>query len=138
LSIDIPTKNQYQHTSTYRSDFHLPARSIATSQKTGTHTMKIATAIVIICILNFVAFGIGSAVLGGTADKESIGEGKYYVSNHGKKTEVTEQTWKYSRWHTRSLIVTHPLAMILFLLLGQKWQEKRKHQSKAITPPSNP
>ena len=50
------------------------------------------------------------------------------MSEHGKDTEVTEQTWNYSLWHSRSLILTHPLAMALLLILGVKWDQKRKNK----------
>jgi hypothetical protein len=88
--------------------------------------MKTGTAILIICILNFVAFGIGSMMIGGSATNGLQENGRFFVSEHGKNTEVTKQVWNYSLWHSRSLIVTHPLAMILLLILGVKWDEKRK------------
>lgn len=92
--------------------------------------MKIATTILIICILNFIAFFIGSSVIGGSAPNGYEKDGRYFLSEHGKETEVTKQVWDYSLWHTRSLIVTHPLAMILTLILGMKWDEKRKQKIK--------
>ena len=95
--------------------------------------MKIATAILILCVLNFIAFAVGSMVIGGNADTRITSEEKYYVSNHGKRIEVTEQVWNYSYWHARTIIVTHPLAIILFLILGQKWQEQRKRSIQATT-----
>ena len=90
--------------------------------------MKIATAILILCLLNFVAFGVGSVVIGGSAANGSIKDGRYYVSEHSKDTEVTEKIWVYSLWHSRSLFLSHPLAMALLLILGVKWDEKRKHR----------
>lgn len=88
--------------------------------------MKTGTIVLIICILNFVAFGIGSTMIGGSAANGFKEDGRYSVSEHGKNTEVTEQVWNYSLWHSRSLFVTHPLAMIMMLVLGVKREEKRK------------
>lgn len=92
--------------------------------------MKIGTTILVICILNFIAFIIVSMVIGGSAPNGYEKDGKYFLSEHGKETEVTKQVWDYSLWHTRSLIITHPLAMILTLILGMKWNEKRKQKNK--------
>ncbi len=90
--------------------------------------MKIATAILILCVCNFVAFGVGSIIIGGSSANGSKKEGRFFVSEHGKDTEVTEQTWNYSLWHSRSLILTHPMAMALLLILGVKWDKKRKNK----------
>ena len=88
--------------------------------------MKIAVVILILCVLNFVAFAIFSIIHGGSSGNGYVEEGKYYFSDHGRITEVSEQVWNYSSLHTKSLFVTHPLALILFVTLGIKWEEKRK------------
>jgi hypothetical protein len=90
--------------------------------------VKIATAILILCVCNFVAFGVGSIIIGGSSANGYKKEGRFFVTDHGKDTEVTEQTWNYSLWHSRSLILTHPLAMALLLILGVKWDQKRKNK----------
>ncbi len=38
-------------------------------------------------------------------------DGHYFVGNHGKYREVTQGEWTWSRMHTMSLLVTHPLAI---------------------------
>lgn len=91
--------------------------------------MKTATAILILCILNFVAFGVGAMVLGGSAANGIVRDGRYFLSEHGKETEVSKEVWTYSLWHSRSLFVTHPLAFILFMILGTKWDAKRKQKA---------
>lgn len=90
--------------------------------------MKIATAILILCVCNFVAFGVGSIIIGGSSANGFKKDGRFFVTDHGKDTEVTEQTWNYSLWHSRSLILTHPLAMALLIILGVKWDQKRKNK----------
>ena len=91
--------------------------------------MKTGTVILILCILNFVGFGVGSIMIGGSAANGFKEDGRYFVSEHGKDTEVPKHIWNYSLWHSRSLLVTHPLAMILIVILGAKWDEKRKQKS---------
>jgi len=88
--------------------------------------MKTATVILILYILNFFGFFVGSMMIGGSSANGFMEDGRYFVSEHGRNTEVTEQIWNYSLWHSRSLFVTHPLAMILILILGTKWDENRK------------
>ena len=85
--------------------------------------------ILIVCFLNFVACGIGSLVVGGSAASGFKEDGRYFLVEHGKKTEVSMQIWNYSLWHYRSLFVTHPLAMIMLVILGGKWDENRKKEA---------
>ena len=63
---------------------------------------------------------------GGSAGNGYIDGDKYYFSDHGKITEVSQQVWDYSIWHSRSLFITHPFAAILAIILGVKWEEERK------------
>jgi len=88
--------------------------------------MKIATVILILCILNFIAFAVCSIIYGGSAGNGYIDGERYYFSDHGKVTEVSEQIWNYSSLHTKSLFITHPLAFILLITLGIKWEARRK------------
>lgn len=71
--------------------------------------------LVIVCllaVLNFAAFWIGSDLLGGDAWNGKVENGHYYLSNHGRLTEVSAGVFTYSLWHVRSLFVTQPLAML--------------------------
>ncbi len=70
----------------YRQIFTLP-KSV---------NMKIATAILVLCVLNFMAFAIGCIVYGGSSGNGYIEEGRYYFSDHGKITEVSLEIWNYS------------------------------------------
>jgi hypothetical protein len=88
--------------------------------------MKTTTCILIVCILNFITFIIGSGIIGGDAVNGHQLDGSYFVSSHGIDTEVTETVWKYSYWHVKSLFVTHPLAIISFIILASKSEAKRK------------
>lgn len=80
-----------------------------------------------VAIINFVAFMIGSAALGGDALNGTSEGGLYYVSDHGKRTEVSAAAFTYSRLHGFSLLITHPLAMFCAILRrGQKNSRRDK------------
>jgi hypothetical protein len=55
-----------------------------------------------LAIVNFLAFIIGSVVLGGDAINGYAQAGHYFLCAHGGCTEVTQSIWKYSYWHTIS------------------------------------
>ncbi len=68
-------------------------------------------------MVNFVSFAIESAKLGGDALNGFEKDGRYYVSNHGRNTEVSHSAWLWSRVHAASVFVSHPLAMIGMVLV---------------------
>ena len=76
--------------------------------------------------LNFGSFVIHSQQIGGDAVNGRRANGHFYVSNHGKETEVSQQQWNLSRWQAVSLIVTHPLAMGAMFLLILKHEFPKK------------
>jgi hypothetical protein len=65
----------------------------------------------IIAFVNFLAFWIAAVAIGGDALSGTADAGRYYVSNHGKLTEVSSRVWHYSRIHTISIWITHPLGI---------------------------
>jgi len=75
--------------------------------------------VIAIGILNFLAFGITATGLGGDAVNGRSENGHYYLSSHGKKTEVSEAVFNYSRIHVYSVWITHPLAMVAGLILSR-------------------
>lgn len=60
--------------------------------------------------LNFLAFSSISMAIGGSAD--AIENGHYFVSSHGKRTEVSKDRWLFVFYHERSVRITHPLGAI--------------------------
>lgn len=68
--------------------------------------------------INFFAFIIGAAILDGDAVNGRVENGRYYVANHGKHTEVSKLAFTYSRWHVYSVWVTFPIAMLCGMLLN--------------------
>jgi hypothetical protein len=66
-----------------------------------------------IAIINFMAFWIIAVSIGGDATSGKVDGGRHYVSNHGKLTEVSSSVWHYSRAHTISVWITHPLGIVV-------------------------
>ena len=83
-------------------------------------------AIMVVGALNLVAFFVHSQQLGGDALNGRQTNGQFYVSDHGRETQVSERAWRLNRWHALSLIVTHALLMgaLATLLLKHEFPKK--------------
>jgi hypothetical protein len=66
----------------------------------------------IVGLINFVIFVVIALVIGGDAISGHETAGHYYLANHGKLTEVSRMVFVYSKIHSTSLFITHPLALI--------------------------
>ena len=76
-------------------------------------TLSILGAILLsIAFINFAVFWIVAVCIGGDAISGKAENGHYYVSSHGKPTEVSSRVWHYSRVHTRSVWITHPIGLL--------------------------
>ncbi len=91
--------------------------------------MKVAIVILVLCALNFFAFLASTMKIGGSAANGTVKDGHYFVGDHGKVTEVSQRAWEISLWHSKSLFLTHPLAIILTIILGSKWDADRKQKA---------
>lgn len=69
--------------------------------------------VVLIAVLNFLAFMIVDFCIGGDAFNGKIEGGRYFVADHGRFTEVSPRIWYYSRSHAISIFITHPLGILL-------------------------
>jgi hypothetical protein len=67
---------------------------------------------VVIGAVNFFWVVAESMALGGDALNGYQRDGHYFVGSHGSYTEVGRTAWEWSRVHTASLAITHPLAMV--------------------------
>lgn len=73
---------------------------------------------VVVGFVNFFWLLAESAALGGDALNGYASQGHYFVNSHGSYTEVSEASWTWSRVHSVSVFITHPLAMAgMFYLL---------------------
>ncbi len=79
----------------------------------------------IVAMINFIAFMIISVKIGGDAISGKAEQGHYYLSEHGRETEVSYPVYLYSYIHTISVLITHPLALLAgFFLSKAKKTEK--------------
>lgn len=67
----------------------------------------------IVAIVNFVTYAVIASIIGGDAMNGYAAGGHYFLGNKGHFTEVSRGLWEYSKWHTVSIFVTHPLAFIV-------------------------
>ena len=74
-------------------------------------------------ITNFFVFIGLSIYFGGDAISGTIRDGHFFLSSHGKLTEVSGMVFSYSRWHSYSVFFTHPVAI---LAAGIAYQLEKK------------
>lgn len=77
----------------------------------------LAIAVIVLGFLNFVAFLLVSAALGGDALNGHVTDGHYYVANHGVYTEVSQAAWTASRAHALFTMGSWPLVMLAIAFL---------------------
>jgi len=87
-----------------------------------------ANALFVIGIVNFVSFFIVALCIGGDAVGNPPQDGRYYVSEHGRRTEVSRSVYEYSLFHAHSVWGTHAL----IALAAYIWYcEDRKRRPQA-------
>jgi hypothetical protein len=67
-------------------------------------------------IVNFVAFVLIAAAIGGDALNGYAQHGRYFLRAHGHETEVSWAVFTYSKWHASITIAMHVLGVLLFAL----------------------
>jgi len=70
---------------------------------------KISGILFALAILNMLAFAVITSVIGGDAISGKIEDGRYYVSNRGKYTEVSQSVYTFSRIHIYSVVLMYAL-----------------------------
>jgi len=70
----------------------------------------------ILWIINFGAFLLIAAWLGGTAVNGHAEAGHYFLAlhGHGPQTEVSRKVFEYSRWHTYLLMCHFAIAVVTY------------------------
>jgi hypothetical protein len=91
---------------------------------------RIGGALFLIAIMNFLAYSAHTRNLGGSADSSKGVEGRYFVSAHGRYTEVTEDQWRAVRAHELVMYVTHALGLLVGGAL-LAYSERRPGQAEA-------
>jgi len=77
-------------------------------------------------IANFFVFVFVALYIGGDAINGRMADGHYFLSNHGRLTEVSRGVFTYSKWHAISVFFTHPLAMLC------AWLTRRPLQTETV------
>lgn len=81
--------------------------------------IKYAYVFCVLTVLNMTVFGITIMFLGGDALGGKIEEGRFFVSNHGNLTEVSQSVWLFNYYHAIFTVVTIPLALVSFWIACQ-------------------
>ena len=90
-----------------------------------------AYTLIAVGILNFTSFWAISLVIGGDAVGNAPENGRYYVSEHGRRTQVSQAVYQYSLFHAHSVWGTHPLALLAGLILMS--EDKKRNLKPAAT-----
>jgi len=80
----------------------------------------------IIGALNFASFFIIALFIGGDAVGNPPLDGRYYVSEHGRRTEVSRSVYEYSLFHARSVWGTHALIFFGAFILYCKDEDRKR------------
>jgi hypothetical protein len=70
------------------------------------------TCLMVVAVLNFLAFFSVALYLGGDALSGKVDNGHFYLASHGRYTEVSARVFAYSKWHTYSVWLTHSAALV--------------------------
>jgi hypothetical protein len=63
-------------------------------------------------IVNFFVFFLAALYLGGDGVSGEVIDGHYFLSSHGRLTEVSQAVFMYSEWQMRSVFITHPIGAL--------------------------
>jgi hypothetical protein len=85
---------------------------------------RTATLIALLCWLNGCSFLVHTSIIGGGASNGKIENGKYYVGDHGRYTEVSHSAYRFSWWHELSAAVS--ILVFMYIALDQSLSRKRK------------
>ena len=80
--------------------------------KRATRTEKFAMILVLCGVFNFLIFLVFCVNIGGSAGNGEIHEGRYYVSEHGRSSEVSPLVFRLNRAQGISLWMTHTMAIL--------------------------
>lgn len=90
---------------------------------------KVCLLLFTLAIVNFILFFIISLIIGGTAISGFVSDGHYYVKDHGKITETSSFVWYFSKIHSISVFITHPVGIIAVIFYNiSKYISKRNVQ----------
>ena len=85
-----------------------------------------ANTLFIIGALNFAGFFIIALFIGGNAVGNPPLDGRYYVSEHGRRTEVSRSVYEYSLFHAHSVWGTHALILLAAFILHCEDENRKR------------
>lgn len=88
-------------------------RDIDAAARGGVIPGWLAYAIGVIALINFIVFAAGTVYFGGDSLSGFQADGQYFLANKRQLTQVSRAVFEYSRWQALSLLVTHPLALVV-------------------------
>lgn len=77
-------------------------------------------------ILNFAAFGIHTTCKGGSAYDGRVMGGHYFVSEHGRETEVSKTVYDRLLMHEKSAMISFPIALVAGIIWGALQSDSSK------------
>jgi hypothetical protein len=77
---------------------------------------RICLGLFLLAVVNFIAFNAVAMMIGGDALNGKIEGGHFFLSDHGRLTEVSRSVFADSRWHAASIFLTHPVGILAALL----------------------
>jgi hypothetical protein len=89
---------------------------------------RTATLIAVLCWLNGCAFFVHTIIIGGGASSGKIENGKYYVVDHGRYTEVSQSAYRFCWWHELSFAAS--ILVLLYIGADQTLSRKRRHWTR--------
>jgi hypothetical protein len=89
----------------------------------------ISLAIFLIGLIDFGAFCIHSTLLGGSASDDNLDGNHYFVSEHGRRTEVSKSAYDRIKLHERTVWISFPIALVAGLIFGALQSEDSKKVS---------
>jgi hypothetical protein len=104
---------------------------------------KVCAAIGVCCLINFGVWGYLDMKNGGNALNGSVENGRYFFSEHGVQTEVSAETWRFSRVYTKVTILLFAVGAVSLLFFGAYANDARNVEPGAPPkgglgpPPSN-
>ncbi len=81
---------------------------------------RLSKLVAVLGMVNFVAFLVGTAYFGGDAVSGKVVDGHYFLSSHGRLTEVSAAVFTYSWLHTWSVFASWPFVLLCGWLSSRK------------------
>jgi hypothetical protein len=97
---------------------------------------KVCAGIGVCCLLNFGIWGYMDVKNGGNALKGGVENGRYFFSEHGVQTEVSAETWRFSRVYTKVTILLFAVGAVCLFIFGAYANDARKPPIEPVARPN--